>query len=359
MVKTREGKSKKEAGKPENDPQPSEVESDIEMEYEPQHQDWEQGEMNMNMGQDNTNRRANTLSHDDRELQRQSVSIKAVEAPMLKEYGRKEVAEFFDKKKKYENHCKQYGAMPISIRDMIDLNLRESICQIELEHNTTASEVGSEDLNQVLESYVNCSKNHAISPEEAFGEIEINLRISDPVSRVHDYSQRITAMLRENGWLTEYRGEKGGTGMKKKMIKLLLKGVRPIRVQELVQYNLDQLGMNEAVNERKFWNILRLHTLEQDKYHSYSKRKREDSERNIRKKQKKNEKGKQKEFERKAEDNDKKNTAKKSILKTTNCFGCNGSHRLADCRKYNDKEKMDIIAKKRAEWKQKKRIGNQ
>ena len=311
---------------------------------------------NLEVGEKTPNRRLSTMSFDGAELQRQSVSINAVEHPILSEYSRSEVVEFLEKKKIYENHCTQYNAKPVSIRDMIDINLRESICTIDLRDQVTPSEVDSEELNEVLDNFVNESRNDAVSREDAFDEIQMDLKIADPQQRVHDYSQRVTRMLRENGWIKEYKGKDASIGMKKKYIKFLIKGIKPEVVAERVRTEVDQLKGSLATNAGEFWHILKINAISQNKYHGKRTRRNDEREDRSHKRRKKEEKGKKKipKVESKEKDTFKKKESKSQYNKTTSCFGCKGNHRLADCTKFNASEKQDIIAKKKTEWQQAK-----
>lgn len=317
-------------------------------------EDTARGVANLKVREKIPNRRLSTMSFDGAELQRQSVSINAVEHPVLTEYSRSEVVEFLEKKKIYDNHCIQYAAKPISIRDMIDINLRESICTIDLRDRVTPSEVDSEELNEVLDNFINESSNDAISREDAFDEIRMDLKIADPQQRVHDYSQRITRMLRENGWIKEYRGKEASIAMKKQYIKHLIKGIKPDVLAKSVKTEVDKLKANLATSGGEFWHILKKEAISQNKYHTKRKVRGDDKEERSNKRRKKTEKerkkptnldGREKEFSRRKD-------SKTHHTKTTSCFGCKGPHRLADCTKFSESEKKDIIVKKKREWQQ-------
>lgn len=307
---------------------------------------------NLEVVEKTPNRRLSTMSFDGAELQRQSVSINAAEHPILSEYSRSEVVEFLEKKKIYDNHCLQYNAKPVSIRDMIDINLRESICTIDLRDQVTPSEVDSEELNEVLDNFVNESRNDAVSREDAFEEIQMDLKIADPQQRVHDYSQRVTRMLRENGWIKEYKGKDASIGMKRKYIKFLIKGIKPDVVAERVRIEVDQLKGSLATKAGEFWHILKANAISQNRYHGKRTRRNDEREDRSNKRRKKNDKEKKKnpKYESKEKDTLKKRESKSHFNKTTSCFGCQGNHRLADCNKFSASEKQDIIAKKKTEW---------
>lgn len=295
-------------------------------------------------------RRLSSLSMDGSDLQRQTVSIKAMEAPMLSVYAQREIRKFFEEKKKYDKHCYQYGAIPMSIRDMIDVDVRESICYVDLKNKTTPSEVDSEDLNEVMKSYVNTSQNNGISREEAFTEIKMNLSIRDPTARVHDYNRRINTMLRTNGWSKLYRGKDSVVGMRKKLIQFLIGGIQPHVVQEAVRNQMDQLKATDSTNEGEFWHILKSHAIYQNIYHGGRSKPHIAKEQRGKRKERPEGRGRDDSGKRpKRVDDDKRHGGRKFT-----CFGCNGQHRLADCDKYDRKEKQAIIERKRAEWKVRK-----
>ncbi len=305
--------------------------------------------------QEQDSRRYSTASYTTAELQRQAVSIRALEAPKLLAFERKAITEFLEEKRLYENHCMQYGAVPVSILDMISLPVRRSICRIELD-GVSEDNVTSDDLENVIANFLVTSKDNGKSREEAFGEIQMSFEYDDPTTRVHKYSEAIDDMLRENGWYNDYFGETSGAGSRKKLVKFLMNGIRPVSVKEAVKRRMDLLKSPLNVSLTAFWKTLKECCISQDEFcnkkKSYSS-KPEGSNPNKRQRRgnKDQDGGKAKRTKSGTADNSKEKSERKRTVK---CFGCEGAHYLSACKKLNESEKKDILKKKKAEWKTKR-----
>lgn len=296
-------------------------------------------------------RRFSTISYKGQELKKQSMSIKAVDAPILKQFNRLAIVNFNEKRRKYENHCVQYDARPVTIKEMIDRKVIRSICTIELS-DTTPDKVTPEELENVIEKYMHHSKELGKTLEEEFEEIRMSFKHVDPTTRVHEYSAVVDDMLTRNGWYDDYYSEDSTLLMRKDIIKCLLKGVRPSSVKVLVWENMKKMPAKESSNVGVFWKTLHKIVMDQDifgkkrgrnpskkdeyeprskyrrgdRYYSSTGKYREDSNRSLNMRQAK--------FKRKLQ-----------------CFGCKGEHTLQACTKYNDDQKREIITKLRLEWK--------
>lgn len=308
----------------------------------------------------NNDRRASIWSESGGNLQKQSVSMQARDAPQLLKFDRPEVITFMEEKEKYEHHCITYGAIPEHIDGMMSKKLRSDMCELLL--GKSNENVDGIELENYLVDYINETKVEGGDFKEAFADIQMDLKISCPVARVMDYKGKISKLLEEKGWSNTFKGKTAGQVNKKLFIKFLTNGIRPRELKQDVtlKQNAQILQPGEIKNDPiKFWVLLRERTILQDTF-AKNRRSNPDKEDNSSKKKRgKRYHEKDSEQQRKRRKTDEAYAAKKDKddkrgkyegKRTPRCYNCEGAHRLKDCNKISEAEKNKVMERMKSKW---------
>lgn len=187
--------------------------------------------------------------------------VQPIKAPVLSSFSRLAIAEFRMAYDRYVISTKAHGIAGNSELECLDPKLLIVLAKqyLQMEPST----ITNENLKAFLKTRLNADTHHTEEGiKKIFSEVKMNLSEKDPIQRVTSYNMSYLTTLSAHG-LEQLTGN---VGFRKQVVSLLLDGVRPTSLRQLMR---QKTKTSEARSDpRAFFELLEEWAPLQDVFHS-------------------------------------------------------------------------------------------
>lgn len=293
-----------------------------------------------------TRRNTTTRSNEQQESVTLAPVFQPVVAPRLESVDRKSIIQFERNRENYNEQIKAQkdatgdsSITAVRLKNMIEPMTLKLFCSLYL--GKSKEEATDEEVEGQLNTLINKSAEIAGEMTEIMTKnLHMNLSIEDVNARVFDLYKQFEEICEIYGLNTEFEGENV-----KKKVKFLIKGIRPARVREVVEHEVEYKHKEAKKDPKKLYKVILDNAISQQRFRQEQKKWSEEKKRKIpyendkSKRYKKNPKKETPDERRKFPDNNKKLDEFKTTFDITKvqkntCFGCGlTNHLLPKCRK--------------------------